>query len=80
MCQNLFVQVMADWLEKSIKRQAKMLRAIEVPTNDFLKAKEAFLLDTDEVRTLREKPTKLEVQGFFSALFRQGQTSTCPKI
>jgi len=41
-------KVMTDLLEKSIKRQAKMLRAIEVPTNDFLKAKEAFLLDTDE--------------------------------
>ena len=49
--QNLFVQVMTDRLEKSIKRQAKMLRAVEVPTNDFLKAKDAFLLDTDEVRT-----------------------------
>ena len=52
MCQNLFVQVMTDLLEKSIKRQAKMLRANEVPTNDFLKAKDAFLLDTDEVRTV----------------------------
>ena len=42
---------MTDRLEKSIKHQAKMLGAVEVPTNDFLKAKDAFLLDTDEVRT-----------------------------